>query len=83
MNQYEEIVGPAIEGYKKTISAMEAELSLNRAALRYTTGNEVYDEKEEESAALQERYSATEMYVEELRGRAAILSKREASTEVL
>ncbi len=31
--RYEEIVGPVIEEYEKTISAMEAELSLNRAAL--------------------------------------------------
>lgn len=31
--KYEEIVGPVIEEYEKTISAMEAELSLNRAAL--------------------------------------------------
>jgi kinesin family protein 4/21/27 len=32
-SRYEEIVGPVIEEYEKTISAMEAELSLNRAAL--------------------------------------------------
>lgn len=31
--KYEEIVGPVIEEYEKTISAMEGELSLNRAAL--------------------------------------------------
>jgi hypothetical protein len=31
--KYEEIVGPVIEEYEKTITAMEAELSLNRAAL--------------------------------------------------
>jgi kinesin family protein 4/21/27 len=31
--KYEEIVGPVIEEYEKTIGAMEAELSLNRAAL--------------------------------------------------
>jgi hypothetical protein len=31
--RYEEIVGPVIEEYEKTISAMEAELSVNRAAL--------------------------------------------------
>lgn len=36
--KYEEIVGPVIEEYEKTIGAMEAELSLNRAALvRYRT----------------------------------------------
>ena len=80
MNRYEEIVGPVIEEYEKAISAMEAELSLNRAALRHT--NEMYDEKEEELAILQERHSATEMYVEELRNRAARLMEREASTEV-
>ena len=80
MNRYEEIVGPVIEEYEKTISAMEAELSLNRAALRHT--NEMYEEKEEEMAALQERHSATEMYVEELRGRAVRLAEREAATEV-
>ncbi|KAF9780579.1 kinesin-domain-containing protein [Thelephora terrestris] len=79
MNRYEEIVGPVIEEYEKTISAMEAELSLNRAALRHT--NEMYDEKEEEFSTLQERHSATEMYVEELRSRAARLAEREASTE--
>ena len=32
-SRYEEIVGPVIEEYEKTISAMEAELGLNRAAL--------------------------------------------------
>jgi len=80
MNRYEEIVGPVIEEYEKTISAMEAELSLNRAALRHT--NEMYEEKEEEWVALQERHSATEMYVEELRNRTARLTEREASTEV-
>lgn len=80
MNRYEEIVGPVIEEYEKTISAMEAELSLNRAALRHT--NEMYEEKEDEFAVLQERHSATEMYVEELRGRTARLTEREASTEV-
>ena len=31
--RYEEIVGPVIEEYEKTISAMEAELKLNRTAL--------------------------------------------------
>lgn len=80
MNRYEEIVGPVIEEYEKAISAMEAELSLNRAALRHT--NEMFDEKEEELAGLQERHSATEMYVEELRNRAVRLTEREASTEV-
>ena len=80
MNRYEEIVGPVIEEYEKTISAMEAELSLNRAALRHT--NDMYEEKEEEFTILQERHSATEMYVEELRNRATRLTEREASTEV-
>lgn len=36
--KYKEIVGPVIEEYEKTISAMEAELNLNRAALRHTSG---------------------------------------------
>ena len=80
MNRYEEIAGPVIEEYEKTIGAMEAELSLNRAALRHT--NEMHEEKEEEFVVLQERHSATEMYVEELRSRAARLTEREASTEV-
>ena len=80
MSRYEEIVGPVIEEYEKTISAMEAELSLNRAALRHT--NEMYEEKEEELAIFQERHSATGLYVEELRNRAARLIEREASTEV-
>ncbi|KIK61893.1 hypothetical protein GYMLUDRAFT_243060 [Collybiopsis luxurians FD-317 M1] len=77
--KYEEIVGPVIEEYEKTISAMEAELSLNRAALRHT--NEMVEEKEEELAAITERHSATELYVEELRSRVSKLSEREASTE--
>ncbi|KAJ3918253.1 kinesin domain-containing protein [Lentinula edodes] len=77
--KYEEIVGPVIEEYEKTIAAMEAELSLNRAALRHT--NEMVEEKEEELAAVTERHSATELYVEELRSRLAKLSEREASTE--
>lgn len=78
--KYEEIVGPVIEEYEKTIAAMEAELSLNRAALRHT--NEMVEEKEEELAVITERHTATELYVEELRARVAKLSEREASTEV-
>ncbi|KAH7915305.1 kinesin-domain-containing protein, partial [Hygrophoropsis aurantiaca] len=77
--KYEEIVGPVIEEYEKTISAMEAELGLNRAALRLT--NEMVEEKEEELAQINERHSATELYVEELRSRLTKLSEREASTE--
>ncbi|KAF8965215.1 kinesin domain-containing protein [Flammula alnicola] len=77
--KYEEIVGPVIEEYEKTISAMEAELSLNRAALRHT--NEMVEEKEEELAAITERHAATELYVEELRSRLAKLTERESSTE--
>ncbi|KIY61669.1 kinesin [Cylindrobasidium torrendii FP15055 ss-10] len=77
--KYEEIVGPVIEEYEKTISAMEAELSLNRAALRHT--NEMVEEKEDELAAVTERHAATELYVEELRARVAKLTEREASTE--
>lgn len=78
--KYEEIVGPVIEEYEKTIAAMEAELSLNRAALRHT--NEMVEEKEEELAVVTERHTATELYVEELRSRVAKLTEREASTEV-
>ncbi len=78
--KYEEIVGPVIEEYEKTISAMEAELSLNRAALRHT--NDLVEEKEEELSALGERHSATELYVEELKSRVGKLTEREASTEV-
>jgi hypothetical protein len=40
--KYEEIVGPVIEEYEKTISAMEAELSLNRAALVSQMFSRVY-----------------------------------------
>ena len=79
--KYEEIVGPVIEEYEKTISAMEAELSLNRAALRHT--NEMVEEKEEELAIINERHVATEMYVEELKSRVVKLTEREASTEVI
>ena len=78
--KYEEIVGPVIEEYEKTISAMEAELSLNRAALRHT--NEMVEEKEEELAAITERHAVTELYIEELRTRVSKLTEREASTEV-
>jgi len=78
--KYEEIVGPVIEEYEKTISTMEAELSLNRVALSHT--NELVAEKEQELAAVTERHSATELYVEELRARVSKLSEREASTEV-
>ncbi|KAI0636643.1 kinesin [Trametes polyzona] len=77
--KYEEIVGPVIEEYEKTISAMEAELKLNRAALRHT--NDLYEEKENEYNALMERHTTTEMYVEELKARVAKLAEREASTE--
>jgi DNA repair exonuclease SbcCD ATPase subunit len=78
--KYEEIVGPVIEEYEKTIAAMEAELSLNRAALRMT--NEMVEEKEDELSVITERHAATELYVEELRSRIAKLAEREASTEV-
>ena len=78
--KYEEIVGPVIEEYEKTIAAMEAELKLNRAALRHT--NEMVEEKEDELAIVMDRHSATEMYVEELRMRVVRLTEREASTEV-
>ncbi|KAF5380852.1 hypothetical protein D9615_004103 [Tricholomella constricta] len=77
--RYEEIVGPVIEEYEKTIAAMEAELNLNRAALRHT--NELVEEKEEELAVITERHAATELYVEELRARVSKLSERESSTE--
>ncbi|KAJ7578389.1 kinesin domain-containing protein [Mycena floridula] len=77
--KYEEIVGPVIEEYEKTIATMEAELSLNRAALRHT--NEMVEEKEEELATISDRHAATELYVEELRARVAKLTEREASTE--
>lgn len=79
--RYEEIVGPVIEEYEKTISAMEAELSLNRVALQHT--NELVEEKEEAISSLNERHAATELYVEELKSRASRLSEREASTEVV
>lgn len=78
--KYEEIVGPVIEEYEKTISAMEAELNLNRAALRHT--NDLYEEKEQEYEELAEKHSTTELYVEELKSRVAKLSEREASNEV-
>lgn len=78
--KYEEIVGPVIEEYEKTIAAMEAELNLNRVALRHT--NEMVEEKEDELATITERHAATELYVEELRTRVAKLTEREASTEV-
>jgi kinesin family protein 4/21/27 len=78
--KYEEIVGPVIEEYEKAIATMEAELSLNRAALRHT--NEMVEEKEEDLATWTARHAATELYVEELRARISKLSEREASTEV-
>ncbi|KAI0032831.1 hypothetical protein K488DRAFT_49051 [Vararia minispora EC-137] len=79
MSKYEEIVGPVIEEYEKSISSLEAELALNHAALRHT--NELVEEKEEELNALTERKEATELYVEELRSRLAKVTEREALTE--
>ncbi|KAG8884235.1 hypothetical protein FRB97_004740 [Tulasnella sp. 331] len=67
LKRYEEIVAPVIEQYEKTISAMEAELKLNRTALAHT--NEMYQEQEAELEALKERRITTEAYVEELRAR--------------
>lgn len=78
--KYEEIVGPVIEEYEKTIASMEAELNLNRAALRHT--NNLLSEKEEELGTTTERHAATESYLEELRARVMKLSDREVSTEV-
>ncbi|KAL6298424.1 hypothetical protein BKA93DRAFT_830711 [Sparassis latifolia] len=77
--KYEEIVGPVIEEYEKTIGAMEAELSLNRAALRHT--NELYEEQEAEYTELSSRHATTEAYLEELKSRVAKLLEREASNE--
>ncbi|KAG8958268.1 hypothetical protein FRC00_002888, partial [Tulasnella sp. 408] len=79
IRRYEEIVAPVIEQYEKTISAMEAELKLNRTALAHT--NEMYEEQETELEALKERHATTEAYVEELRARVGKLVEREASTE--
>lgn len=79
MSKYEEIVGPVIEEYEKTISAMEAELSLNRAALRHT--NDLVEEKDEELTQTTERKVAAELYIEELRTRLVKLTERESSTE--
>ncbi|KAG8996291.1 hypothetical protein FRB94_008412 [Tulasnella sp. JGI-2019a] len=79
LKRYEEIVAPVIEQYEKTISAMEAELKLNRTALAHT--NEMYQEQEAELEALKERRIATEAYVEELRARVSKLVERESSTE--
>ncbi len=59
---------------------MEAELSLNRAALRHT--NEMVEEKEEELAVITERHAATELYVEELRSRVAKWTERAESTKI-
>ena len=53
--KYEEIVVPVIEEYEKMISAMEAELSLDQAALRHT--NKMVEEKEEELATLSGHFS--------------------------
>lgn len=78
--KYEEIVGPVIEEYEKTIESMEAALSLNQAALRHT--NNLVEEKEDELSALSNKHSATEMYLEELKSRVTKLQEREASTEV-
>ncbi|KAG8907187.1 hypothetical protein FRB99_005159 [Tulasnella sp. 403] len=79
IRRYEEIVAPVIEQYEKTISAMEAELKLNRTALAHT--NEMYEEQEQELEALKERHSTTEAYVEELRARVGKLVERESTTE--
>jgi hypothetical protein len=54
----EEIVGPVIEEYERTIRAMEVDLSLNRAALRHT--NEMVEEKEEGLVVINERHAAIE-----------------------
>ncbi|KDQ19787.1 hypothetical protein BOTBODRAFT_51187 [Botryobasidium botryosum FD-172 SS1] len=79
MKRYEEIVGPVIEEYEKTISAIEAELKLNRTALHHT--NEMFEEQEQSFAQLKERNVQSETYIEELRARVSKLTEREASTE--
>ena len=96
--RYEEIVGPVIEEYEKTIGAMEAELKLSRTALvsisslffavtsRLTRPqehtNEMYNEQEGELAAYKDRTVRADSYIEALRSRLAKLAEREASTEV-
>ncbi|KAI0306797.1 hypothetical protein B0F90DRAFT_1808404 [Multifurca ochricompacta] len=70
MSKYEEIVGPVIEEYEKTISAMEAELSLNQELNQITerkASAELYiDELRSRLAKLTEREASTEAYVHDL-----------------
>jgi len=95
--RYEEIVGPVIEEYEKTIGAMEAELKLSRTALVSISPffdltslltrpqehtNEMYTEQEGEVAAYKDRTVRADSYIEALRSRLSKLAEREASTEV-
>ncbi|KAF8323370.1 kinesin-domain-containing protein [Clavulina sp. PMI_390] len=77
--RYEDIVGPVIEEYEKTISAMETELKLSRTALEHT--NEMYNEQENELVVFKERTANADGYIEALRSRLARLTEREQTTE--
>ncbi|GAA5990939.1 hypothetical protein JCM5350_008285 [Sporobolomyces pararoseus] len=77
--QFERAVEPIVEEYERSLSALESQLSLTRAALGHSE-----DEMRDLEARIEEELRANEassQLVEELRIRVAKLSEREATTE--
>ncbi|GAA6019601.1 hypothetical protein JCM11491_002819 [Sporobolomyces phaffii] len=77
--QFERAVEPIVEEYERSLSALESQLSLTRAALGHSE-----DEMRDLEARVEEELRANEAsshLVEELRIRVAKLSEREATTE--
>ncbi|GAA5830293.1 hypothetical protein JCM3766R1_002857 [Sporobolomyces carnicolor] len=78
-DQFERAVEPIVEEYERSLSALESQLSLTRAALGHSE-----DEMRDLEARIEEELranEASEQLVEELRVRVAKLSEREATTE--
>ncbi|GAA5932975.1 uncharacterized protein JCM15063_002258 [Sporobolomyces koalae] len=77
--QFERAVEPIVEEYERSLSALESQLSLTRAALGHSE-----DEMRDLEARVEEEVHANEassLLIEELRIRIAKLSEREATTE--
>ncbi|GAA5911113.1 uncharacterized protein JCM6883_004273 [Sporobolomyces salmoneus] len=77
--QFERAVEPIVEEYERSLSALESQLSLTRAALGHSE-----DEMRDLEARIEDEtraHDASAQLVEELRIRVAKLSEREATTE--
>lgn len=72
-------VEPVVEEYEKSISALETQLSLTKAALLHS--EDAMKEQDERLALEQQANQAGEAMIQDLKDRLAKLAEREASTE--